>query len=69
MSVPFPEVPRVEVDEVKRRLDAGESLILIDVRRPESYAASHIPGARSLGIRAIVDRTHDLPQNQEIVLY
>lgn len=60
---------RVDVDVVKHKLDAGGAPILVDVRRPEAYAASHIPGARSIVLRTLIDGTHGLPRDQEIVLY
>jgi len=34
----------IDVQEVKRRLDAGEMLHLIDVREPEEFAIAHIDG-------------------------
>jgi 3-mercaptopyruvate sulfurtransferase SseA len=69
MAVPFPEIPRVTVDEVKRHLDAGDPVVIVDVRSPEAFAAAHIPGARSMPLRAILDRTHGLPHDREIFLY
>lgn len=33
------------VADVKRRLDAGEKLLLVDVREESEYAAGHVPGA------------------------
>lgn len=37
-------IPEIDVDEARRRLDAGDTLFM-DVRDPRSYAAAHIPGA------------------------
>ena len=69
MAVPFPEIGRVSVDEVKRRLDAGDPVVIVDVRSPEAFAAGHIAGALSIPLRAILDRTHELPRDREIFLY
>jgi hypothetical protein len=41
----FPSVEQVPTEELARRLDAGEEIVLLDVRRPEEYAVSHLPGA------------------------
>ena len=43
----FPDVPRVSVDELVPLLAApdGEAPLLLDVREPEEYAVSHLPGA------------------------
>ena len=69
MVVPFPEISRVSVDEVKRRLDLGEPVIIVDVRSPEAYAVTHIAGALSVPLRAILDRTHGVPRDREIFFY
>lgn len=39
--------------EVKRRLDAGERLALVDVREPEEHRAAHIEGAQLVPMRTI----------------
>lgn len=69
MAVPFPEITRLSVDEVRRRRDAGDPVTIVDVRSPEAFAAAHITGALSVPLRAILDRTHALPRDHEIVLY
>jgi len=38
----------VSLDELRRRLDAGEKLTVVDVREKEEYRAGYIPGAVSL---------------------
>ncbi len=68
MPEPVPPVPRIEVDEMKSKLEAGDAIV-VDVRRPEAHAAGHILGARSIGLNAFLDGTHGLPRDQEIVLY
>ena len=37
------------VDDVKRRLDAGERFTLVDVREESEYAKGRLPGAVHLG--------------------
>jgi rhodanese-related sulfurtransferase len=39
--------------DVKRRLDAGERLALVDVREPEEHRAAHIEGAQLIPMRTI----------------
>ena len=41
--------------ETKKRLDAGEKLILIDTREDSEWARGHIPGAIHLG-KGIIER-------------
>jgi rhodanese-related sulfurtransferase len=59
------------VDAIKARLDAGERLLLIDVREESEYAAGHIPGAIALG-KGILERDIEakVPDTTaEIILY
>ena len=41
--------------DVKRRLDAGEKLLLVDVREDNEWAKGHIPGAVHMG-RGVIER-------------
>ena len=43
------------VDEVKKRLDHGDKLVLVDVREDREFDADHIPGAVHLG-KGIIER-------------
>ena len=59
------------VDDVKAKLDAGETFVLIDVREESEYAAGHIPGAVHLS-KGVIER--DVEQkypdkNAPLVLY
>lgn len=65
------EVRECTIEDVKRRMDRGESLTLIDVREESEYAASRLPGARHLG-KGIIER--DIEQaapdvDAELILY
>lgn len=39
------EIPRISVDDLKEKIDGGESIVLIDTRGASSYDVRHIPGA------------------------
>ena len=59
------------VADVARRLDAGESVRLVDVREESEYARAHIPGAEHLG-KGIIERDIEqlVPElDTELVLY
>jgi rhodanese-related sulfurtransferase/rubrerythrin len=43
--------------------------LLIDVRQPEEYAESHIPGARLLPIMELVPRLFELPSERNLFFY
>jgi rhodanese-related sulfurtransferase len=48
-------VKETNVPDVKRRMDAGEKFLLVDVREESEWAAGHLPGAIHLG-RGIIER-------------
>jgi len=59
------------VQDVQRRIAAGETFLLFDVREESEYAAGHVPGAKSLG-KGIIERDIEslVPDvDLEIVLY
>jgi len=64
-------VRETSVDQVKARLDRGETFILVDVREDREFDADHLPGAVHLGKgiieRDIEDKYPDL--HTELVLY
>ncbi|MGB2625443.1 MAG: rhodanese-like domain-containing protein [Candidatus Acidiferrum sp.] len=48
-------VRETNVADVRRRLDAGEKFILVDVREESEWAQGHLPGAVLLG-KGIIER-------------
>jgi rhodanese-related sulfurtransferase len=48
-------VKETSVPDVKRRMDAGEKFLLIDVREESEWARGHLPGAIHMG-RGILER-------------
>lgn len=63
------EVPRITVEEVKRMLDHGDGVLVVDVRSREAYDQSHIKGALSLPGKEAEARFHELPSGRTIVCY
>lgn len=64
-------VKETNVADMKRRMDAGEKIVLVDVREESEWAQGHLPGAMHLG-KGIIER--DIEQrvpdtNAKIVLY
>jgi rhodanese-related sulfurtransferase len=59
------------VDDVKARLDRGDSVHLVDVREESEFAAGHLPGACHLG-KGVIERDVEsaFPDpTMELVLY
>jgi rhodanese-related sulfurtransferase len=48
-------VRETDCNEVKRRLDAREKLVLVDVREESEWARGHLPGATHLG-KGVIER-------------
>src|SRR3981189_407410 len=64
-------IKETNVADVKRRSEAGEKLLLVDVREDNEWAKGHLPGAVHLG-RGIIER--DIEQrvpdaNAKLVVY
>ena len=62
---------RISPEELKRRLDAGEDVTIIDLRTPLEVTATPyaIPGSRWLVVEAIDQHEAELLQARDLVLY
>lgn len=64
-------VKETNVPDMKRRMDAGEKMLLVDVREDHEWAKGHLPGAVHMG-RGIIERDieSNVPDTKtKIVLY
>ena len=50
----------IKVDELRRRLEAGEDLVVLDVREPDEVARSAISGSVDIPLGQVVDRMSEL---------
>jgi rhodanese-related sulfurtransferase len=48
-------VKETNVPDVKKRIDTGEKLILVDVREDNEWAKGHLPGAVHMG-KGVIER-------------
>jgi hypothetical protein len=64
-------IARITPGELKQRLDAGEDVVVVDLRAMVDAAAMPyaIPGALRLAAEELEDRHAALPRDREIVLY
>lgn len=69
MPIAFGEVPRIGPDEVMRRLENGDPVLIVDVRPTEAFERGHIAGARSVPINVILQGESGLPRDRDIFLY
>ena len=59
----------LDVRELKRRIDAGDPLQLIDVREPHEHAIARIPGAVLIPLAQVVGRMGELDPSRELILH
>lgn len=50
----------VGVDELRRRLEAGEDLVVLDVREPDEVERAAIPGSVNIPLGEVVHRMGEL---------
>jgi sulfur-carrier protein adenylyltransferase/sulfurtransferase len=55
--------------DLKRRMDAGENLYILDVREPNEYQINRIPGATLIPLGELPRRYQELPRDREIVAH
>ncbi len=61
-------VPEIQVEELKRRLDAGDDLFVLDVREPHEYQICNING-HLIPLGDLPNRVHELDSSREIVAH
>jgi adenylyltransferase/sulfurtransferase len=62
-------IPEMSPQEVKRRMDAGETFELVDVREPFEYEIARIEGAKLIPLGEISGRLDELQREQPIVVH
>lgn len=59
----------ISVEDLKARLDQGESLVLLDVRNPPEWNLCRLPGATLIPLPELARRYGELDPSQEIVVH
>jgi rhodanese-related sulfurtransferase len=63
------ELEPVTRQELARRLQNGDPLVVLDVRPAAEHAAGHLPGAISIPVAELRRRLAELPADREVVAY
>jgi rhodanese-related sulfurtransferase len=63
------ELEPVTRQELARRLQEGEELVVLDVRPTAEHAAGHLPGAVSIPLGELRRRLAELPRDRQVVAY
>jgi adenylyltransferase/sulfurtransferase len=62
------EVPQITATELKRRIDAGEELFILDVREPFEYRIANI-GGKLIPLNEVPARLNEIDRDREIVVH
>ncbi len=68
-ETPAESVEEITASELKRRLDAGDELEVVDVREPHEWAICRIEGARLMPLGTLGERLHELDTARTYVLH
>jgi membrane protein DedA with SNARE-associated domain/rhodanese-related sulfurtransferase len=62
---------RLEPEELKRQLDAGDQVYIVDLRHPLELLPDPftLPGALHVSPEALAARAHEIPRDRDVVLY
>jgi len=61
-------IPQMTVHELKRRIDAGDDLFILDVREPFEYQIANI-GAKLIPLNDVPQRLAEIDREREIVVH
>jgi len=64
-------VARISPEDLKRKLEAGEDIAILDLRTALDVAATPyaVPGSRWIAAEALDEHLSDIPRDRELVLY
>ena len=65
------EVTRVTVDEVKERMERGESFTFVDTRNPQAWgeATTKLPGAVRVPADEVEQHLNEIPHDRTVITY
>jgi|ERR1700682_1852349 len=64
-------ISRLTVDELKQKIDAGEDVVIVDLRHSLDFEADPetIPGAFRMDAKELQEKNDRLPRDREVILY
>jgi sulfur-carrier protein adenylyltransferase/sulfurtransferase len=65
----FNGIPEITPVELKKKMDAHDSFVLIDVREPHEYQICSIPGSKLIPLGEVAKRMSELDSADEIVVH
>ncbi len=64
-----PPAQRADIDELKAALDAGATMLLIDVREDWEVASGSMPGSIHIPVAELERRMPDIPRDVRLVFF
>jgi rhodanese-related sulfurtransferase len=62
-------IDTIKPEQIKLFLDAGEKLLLVDLRPVKEFKEKRLPGARSIPVTELEKRFSEIPKTGRVVLY
>ncbi|HYG79442.1 MAG TPA: rhodanese-like domain-containing protein [Pyrinomonadaceae bacterium] len=59
----------ITATELKRRLDSGEDIQIIDVREPNEYAFARLPNSVHIPLGQVLNRMNEIDPTRETVVH
>jgi adenylyltransferase/sulfurtransferase len=63
------DLPEVTVQELKRMMENGGKLFLLDVREPYEWEIASLPGATLIPLGQLPDRLSEVPRDTKLVVH
>ena len=64
-----PKLEEITAKELRRRLDLGDDIQIIDVREPNEYEIARIPGTKLIPLGQVVNRMGEIDASRETVCH
>jgi len=62
-------IDTIPAERVKRLVDSGEKIFLVDLRSLSEFQKTRLPGARSIPIAELQKRYDEIPKSGRVILY
>jgi adenylyltransferase/sulfurtransferase len=68
-TAPAPLGNEITAEQLKKRIDAGENVFVLDVRNPNEFQICRIPGTVLLPLPELPNRFAEVPKDREVVVH
>jgi sulfur-carrier protein adenylyltransferase/sulfurtransferase len=68
-DLPAGQLDEITAKELKRRIDLGQDLQIVDVREPSEFQIARIPGTRLIPLAQVVARMNEIDPSKETIMH